>query len=143
MSKIFLWILFLVTSLFAELPPGWWTHYVSFALKKDQIQHVDIVERAGKVHKLSFRWTLYVNGGLVMHVEYDDRRYQPLLYLSYHRNSFRFDLFPKQKDVLYKPFETPYLLLVFKAYDKEKGEVWFDLLLQTFNNSEIYFKEGQ
>ena len=132
-----------MTSLFAELPPGWWTHYVSFALKKDQIQHVKIVERTGGVHKLAIRWTLYVNGGLVMHVAYDKRRYQPLLYLSYHRNAFRFDLFPKPKDAIYKPLETPFALLVFKAFDEKKKEAWFDLLVQSHENSEIYFKQGQ
>jgi len=143
MSKILLWTFFSVTLLFAELSPEWWTHYISFALKKDQIQHVQIVERTGQVHKLAFRWTLYQNGGLVIHVAYDKRRFQPLLYLSYHRDSFRFDLFPKPKDAIYKPFETPFALLVFKAYDKKKKEVWFDLLMQTYDNSEIYFKQGQ
>jgi len=144
MSKIFLWVFFSVTFLFAELPPGWWTHYISFALKKDQIQHVQIIERTtGQIHKLAFRWTLYVNGGLVMHIAYDKRRFQPLLYLSYHRDIFRFDLFPKPKDAIYRPLETPYALLVFKAYDKEKRVVWFDLLVQTFDNSEIYYKQGQ
>jgi len=143
MSKIFFWVLFSVTLLFAELSPEWWTHNVSFALKKDQIQHVEIVERTGQVHKLAFRWTLYINGGLVMHVSYDKHKFQPLLYLTYHRNTFRFDLFPKPKDALYKPLETPAALLVFKAYDEEKKEAWFDLLMQTFDNSEIYFKQGQ
>ncbi|WOE71161.1 hypothetical protein RZR97_06165 [Hydrogenimonas thermophila] len=112
-------------------------------MKKDQIQHVEIVERTGQTHKLAFRWTLYINGGLVMHVSYDKHKFQPLLYLTYHRNTFRFDLFPKPKDALYKPLETPYALLVFKAYDEEKKEAWFDLLMQTFDNSEIYFKQGQ
>ncbi|WP_143089716.1 hypothetical protein [Hydrogenimonas thermophila] len=112
-------------------------------MKKDQIQHVEIVERTGQVHKLAFRWTLYINGGLVMYVSYDKHKFQPLLYLTYHRNAFRFDLFPKPKDALYKPLETPYALLVFKAYDEEKKEAWFDLLMQTFDNSEIYFKQGQ
>jgi len=144
MSRVFLWIIFWATSLFAELPPGWWTHFESFALKKDQIQHIEIVERSsGQIHKLAFRWTLYINGGLVMHISYDNRRFQPVLYLIYHRDSFKFDLFPKPKDALYKPFETPYALLVFKAYDEKKKVVWFDLLMQTFDNSEIYFKQGQ
>jgi len=141
MSKFVLWVQLLATLLFAELSPDWWTSYASFVLKKDQIQHVKIVERVGGVHKLAFRWTLYVNGGLVMHIAYDKRRYQSLLYLSYKRNAFRFDLFPKPKDAIYKPFETPYALLVFKAFDKKKKEAWFDLLVQSYENSEIYFNK--
>jgi hypothetical protein len=144
MSKIFVWVTLFVTLLYAELPPGWWTHSLSFVLKKDQVQHIEIIERnGGNIHKLAFRWTLYINGGLVMHISYDRRRFQPLLYLVYHRDSFKFDLFPKPKDALYKPLEDPYAVLVFKAFDEKKREAWFDLLMQTFNNSEIYFKQGQ
>jgi len=138
MSRVFLWFFFVTTSLFAELPPGWWTHYLSFVLKKDQIQNVKIIERTGGIHRLSFRWTLYINGGLVMHMAYDKRRYQPLLYLSYQRNAFKFDLFPKPRDAIYRPIETPYALLVFKAFDEKKKEAWFDLLVQSYSNSEIY-----
>ncbi|BDY12104.1 hypothetical protein [Hydrogenimonas cancrithermarum] len=119
-----------------------WDHFETFVLKKDQIQKVAVYEEE-KEHTLAFRWTLYQNGGLVMHVAYDSRRFQPLLYAKYRLDSFRIDLFSKPNDASPKEGENPYALLVFKAYDAKRKEAYFDLLIKSYGKSEILYERGK
>jgi len=102
--------LFLLTLLSLSLLYGGqyreWKYSKTFVLKKDQLQHVVIYD-GEKKHQLSFRWTLYVNHGLVMHVDYDGHTYQPLLSTRYRLQRFKVDLFFKADRSLTTGGRTP------------------------------------
>ncbi len=119
-----------------------WDHYAAFSLEKDQLQKIEIRE-GERIHNLSFRWTLYKNGGLVMHVNYDKRSYQPLLYAKYRLDSYRIELFPKADDASMERMQTPYALIVFKAFDGKRKRAAFDLMIKDYGQSEIFYTEGK
>ncbi len=121
---------------------GEWDHFAAFSLEKDQLQNIEIHE-GERIHRLSFRWTLYKNGALVVHVKYNDRSYQPLLYDRYRLDSFKIELFPKADDASEKRFETPYALLVFRAFDEKRRTAAFDLAIKDHGQSEIFYTEGK
>ncbi|BBG65611.1 hypothetical protein NNO_0908 [Hydrogenimonas sp.] len=121
---------------------GEWDHNAAFSLKKDRWQSVRIDE-GGRIHNLRFRWTLYKNGALVMHVEYDRRKFQPLLYRRYRLDAFRFELYAKADDSSRERFESPYALIVFRAFDEKKREASLDLLIKDYGMSEIFYTEGK
>ena len=94
------------------------------SLKKDEQKK--ILVKYGKVEKLfKFRWTLYVNGGLVVFRSYDKIVAQNVLYLRYKNNCFRFDLMPKGTSSPY----TPYILVKFKEFDFDTKEAHFELFI--------------
>ncbi|WP_456381933.1 hypothetical protein [Hydrogenimonas sp.] len=126
----------------ANDPNADWNHYDTFVLKKDQMQHVEIHANQ-KRHTLAFRWTLYVGGGLVMHVDYDGRHYQPLLYRDYRRDAFRIDLFSKPDDASPLRFETPFALLIFRAFDGKRKEAHIDLKIRSDETSEVFYEKGK
>ncbi|WP_300367703.1 hypothetical protein [Hydrogenimonas sp.] len=145
MSRILLALAAAVTLLFsagANDPNEGWSHYDTFALKKDQIQHIQINANE-KTHWLAFRWTLYKNGGLVMHVVYDGHRFQPLLYSDYKRDTFRIDLFSRPDDASPMQFETPFALLIFKAFDEKKREAHIDMKIRSDEESEVLYQKGK
>jgi len=111
-------------------------------LKKDQLQHVVIYE-GKKKHQLSFRWTLYVNSSLVMHVDYDGHTYQPLLSTHYRLQRFKVDLFSKPIDLSQPEGEAPFALLIFKAFDEKKREAYLDLLIKSYDKHKILYKRGK
>jgi len=123
-------------------PNDEWTFEDTFALKKDQLQHIEIHARQ-KTHHLAFRWTLYSNGGLVMLVNYDGHRFQPLLYADYKRDGFRIDLFAKPNDASPMQFETPYALLLFRSFDDAKKEAWIDLKIKADEKTEVLYQKGK
>ncbi|WP_201353013.1 hypothetical protein [Hydrogenimonas urashimensis] len=126
----------------ANDPNEAWSHYDTFALKKDQVQHVRI-DANEKSHRLAFRWTLYKNGGLVMHVDYDGHRFQPLLYTGYKRNAFRIDLFSRPNDATPMQLETPFALLIFTAFDPRKREAHIDMKIRSDEASEVFYVKGK
>ncbi|WP_456401929.1 hypothetical protein [Hydrogenimonas sp.] len=141
MSRLLAVILLLFLSL-ASAKEGGWDHRASFNLKKDRWQSVEIRE-GERVHVLKFRWTLYKNGGLIMHVRYGKRRFQPLLSMQYRLDAFKIELFPKADDASRTQFETPYALIVFKAFDEEGGRAYLDLMIRDYGMSEIFYTEGK
>ncbi|WP_457596512.1 hypothetical protein [Hydrogenimonas sp.] len=126
----------------ANDPNDAWSHYDTFVLRKDQTQHVRILAHE-REHLLAFRWTLFVNGGLVMHVKYDGHRFQPLLYRDFRRNAFRVDLFAKPDDASALRFETPYALLVFRKFDSRKRLATIELKIKSDEKSEVYYVKGK
>ncbi len=128
-----------LTPLFAR---GEWDHYAAFSLKKDSWQNIQIHE-GERIHNLKFRWTLYKNGALVMHVNYDKRTYQPILYTKYGLDAFKIKLFAKADDASRKQFEIPYALIVFKAFDEKKRKAHLDLKIKDYGMSEIFYTEGK
>lgn len=100
---------------------------VIIKLKKDE--HKKILVKYAQNEKLfKFRWTLFTNGGLVIHRSYDRVVAQNILYLRHKNQSFRLNLKPRNFD-----YSVPYLLVKFKEFDYEKNEAVFELFLSDKN----------
>jgi hypothetical protein len=97
-------------------------HKVS--LKKDEQTKI-FVKYGSKVKLFKFRWTLYKNGGLVIHRSYDGVVSQNILYKGYTNQSFRLELKARGAD----NYNVPYFLVKFKEFDYEKNEAQFELYL--------------
>ncbi|MFK5937495.1 MAG: hypothetical protein QM497_03765 [Sulfurimonas sp.] len=94
------------------------------SLKKDETKNI-LVKYDLKKKLFKFRWTLFTNGGLVIHRSYDTIVAQNILYLRHQNQSFRVELKPRGADA----FNVPYLLLKFKKFDLTKKEAEFELFL--------------
>jgi len=95
-----------------------------FSLKKDEQKKI-LVKYDNKKKIFVFRWTLYVNDGLVTLYSYDGCVAQKLLYLNHKNQSFRLKL--KNSSMGY--YTPPYFLLKFKEFDTQKKEAKFELYL--------------
>ena len=96
----------------------------TISLKKDEQKKIlvkyDAVEKLFK-----FRWTLFTNGGLVIHRSYDKIVAQNILYKREKNRSFRVELMPRGS----KLYNAPYMLVKFKEFDYETNRAVFELLL--------------
>jgi len=101
-----------------------WSNTKEIKLDKDQIQTI-IVQEQGMIRVLNFRWTLYAGDGLVMHLNYNDRASQFILYKEYKKNTYRVAMLPKKS--AYK--RIPYLYLTFKKYDNKSSKAYFDIVI--------------
>ena len=99
------------------------------SLKKDEKKNI-LVKYGSKKKLFMFRWTLFTNGGLVIHRSYDTIVSQNILYLRHQNQSFRVELKPRGADA----FNVPYLLLKFKKFDVTKKEAEFDLFISDKQN---------
>jgi hypothetical protein len=94
------------------------------SLKKDE--NVKILVKYGAKKKLfKLRWTLYINGGLVIHRSYDRVVSQNILYLNHINQSLRVELKPRGADF----YNVPYLLVKFKEFDSKKKRALFEFYL--------------
>ncbi len=116
---IVLFLLFVALAHSAE-----WSYTKEIRLSKDQIQTV-LVKEQGSLRVLRFRWTLFAGDGLVMHLNYNDRASQFILYKHYKKDSYRVRLLPKIS--AYK--RVPYLYLIFKKFDHKTAQAHFDILI--------------
>ncbi len=99
------------------------------SLKKDE--QTKILVKYGTREKIfKFRWTLYKNGGLVIHRSYNRNIAQNILYLRHKNQSFRLELKPRGADF----YNVPYLLVKFKKFDYEKSEANFEVFLSDTKN---------
>jgi len=98
-------------------------------LKKD-VQKKILVKYDIYKKLFKFRWTLYKNGGLVIHRNYDGIVGQNILYLNHQNQSFRFDLKPRGSDA----YNVPYILVKFKKFDFKKHEAHFELFISDVKN---------
>ena len=97
---------------------------VKVSLKKDETKRVLV--KYGKIQKLfQFRWTLYINDGLVILKSYDDMVSQNILYLNHKNQSFRTELLSRGAN----NYKTPYILVKFLEFDYEKNKAKFELFL--------------
>ncbi len=97
---------------------------IKFSLKKDEQKKVLI--KYGKIQKLfQFRWTLFVNDGLVVLKSYDDIVSQNMLYVNHKNQSFRVELLSRGGN----NYNTPYILVKFLGFDYEKNKAKFELFL--------------
>ena len=94
------------------------------SLKKDEQKKI-LVKYSSNERLFKFRWTLYKNGGLVIHRSYDGMVSQNILYLRHKNQSFRLELKPRGADF----YNVPYVLVKFKEFDHEKKEAKFELFL--------------
>lgn len=94
------------------------------SLKKDEQTKI-LVKYKNHARLFKFRWTLYVNEGLVMLRSYDSEVAQNVLYLNTKNQSFK--LYLKTKGAVFS--EVPYLLVKFTEFDYEKNRANFELFL--------------
>lgn len=101
-----------------------WSYTKEISLRKDQIQTI-LVKEEGNLRVLKFSWTLFAGEGLVMHLNYNDRASQFILYKHYKKETYKVRLLPKVS--AYK--RVPYLYLVFKKFDHKTSKAHFDILI--------------
>ncbi len=94
------------------------------SLKKDEHTNI-LVKYAGEEKLFKFRWTLYTNGGLVIHRSYDRIVSQNILYLRYKNQTIRQELKPRGADF----YNVPYLLVKFKKFDSKEHKAVFEIFL--------------
>ncbi len=115
----------LVLALFVVNAAAEFRQVQEIRLKKDAVEKIMVVEEESEA-LLAFRWTLYQNGGLVIHRLYDGFNAQYVLKLNHNNQSFRVDIDTSGAS----PKTFTYVVIKFKAFDFEKGEAVFDLLLR-------------
>ena len=94
------------------------------SLKKDE-QKKFLVKYDSYERLFKFRWTLYINDGLVVFRSYDRVVGQNILSLADRRNTFRVELKARGVD----HYRVPFMLVQFKEFNYEKNEAEFALLL--------------
>lgn len=95
----------------------------SVVLKKDEVYRGELW--LGKFKKpVFFRWTLYKQGGLVVHLNLNRFPYQFILYPDFQRDSFRIAVFkeiavgaPQSSD---EGFTPPFFMLSLRKFDPKK-----------------------
>ena len=94
------------------------------SLKKDEQKK--FLVKYGKYERLfTFRWTLYVNDGLVVLHSYDRAVGQTVLYAKNKNSAFRVMLQSKGIDTRFRP----YFLVMFKEFDYVTNSAKFDIML--------------
>lgn len=93
-------------------------------LSKDQYQTI-VIREDTDIRVLKFRWTLFAGDGLVMHLNYNGRASQFILYKHYKKDTYTIRLLPKIS--AYR--REPYMYLVFKKFDHKKDQAYFDILI--------------
>ena len=101
-----------------------WDYSKEVSLLKDQYQEI-LVKEDQQLRVLRFRWTLYANDGLVMHLSYNGNASQFVLYKQYKKNTYKMELLPKLS-----AYQTaPVLYLQFKQFDYKTEKAYFDILI--------------
>ncbi len=118
--QVFLLLALFATTIFADE----FREIRKISLKKDEQKKI-LVKYDSYERVLKFRWTLYVNEGLVVFRSYDRVVGQNILYLGDRSSSFRVELKTRGADY----FSVPYILVKFKKFNYEKNEAEFELLL--------------
>ncbi len=119
MARLFFVILFSIGILGAN---EYRTVY-PITLKKDE-QVTFLVKYDIYVREFTLRWTLFINGGLVLFHTYNKNIFQNILYLNGTNQSFKISLKPKGAR-----YEVPYFLVKFTKFDLEKNEAKFKIFL--------------
>ena len=107
----------LSTTLFGR----YWDSQYDVTLKKDEVSEYQIIDPI-RLKKFTFRWTLYINDGLVVLANYDGYPYQFILYKRANGSSFQIPLKKKRS----------FLMVEFYDFDVKKKEAKFRTL---FKNS--------
>lgn len=110
--------------LFSTLDAIEFTDMYEISAKKDESTKF-LVNYSTYVREFKFRWTLYVNEGLVLFHSYDAKLGQKILYLNTTNQSFK--VFLKQQNN--GRYEAPYLLVKFKEFDFKENRAKFEVFL--------------
>jgi len=108
----------------------YWDSQYDVTLKKDEVSTYQIFDPV-RVKNLTFRWTLYINKGLVIVLNFDGYPYQFLLYKDYNRSSFRIPLKKKRS----------FVMVEFYEFDLKKREAKFRTLFKN-SKADIINKNG-
>ena len=100
-----------------------------FSLQKDEQKKI-LVKYAGREKLFKFRWTLYINDGLVIHRSYDKIVGQNVLYAHSRNQSFKQELITRGAAY----YNVPYMLVKFKEFDAKKNKAKFQIFLFDKNN---------
>ncbi len=122
--KVFIRILITFLLLFRTLESAEFAEMYEISVKKDESTKF-LVKYNNYIREFKFRWTLYVNDGLVIFHSYDNKLGQSLLYLNTTNQNFK--VFLKQQSSA--SYEAPYLLVKFKEFDFEKNRAKFEVFL--------------
>ena len=122
-TSIMNFFLFL-TLLFGTVKANNFRDTMEVSLQKDEQKKI-LVKYDSNERLFKFRWTLYKNGGLVIHRSYDGIVAQNILYLRNKNRSFRLELKPRGADF----YNVPYVLVKFKEFEAQKKEAKFELFL--------------
>jgi len=133
MNKIVLYLLLSIYSF--AIDTEFWDFSTKVELKKDQLYSLSIDDTEIK-KRLSFRWTLFHNRGLVLLLNYDGHPHQYILYESYRRDTVRLEIARKVGYTAHAPF----LLLVFKEFSFENREAKFEILVKD-SSKKLLIKE--
>lgn len=123
MKRLFKFLLFM-TLLVNSVLASDFRDIKEISLKKDEQKKI-LVKYGSNEKLFKFRWTLYKNGGLVIHRVYNKQIAQNILYQRYKNRSFKLELKPRGADF----YEVPYILVQFLEFDYEKNEAKFKLML--------------
>ena len=133
-TSIMIFFLFL-TLLFGSVKANDFRDTTEVSLQKDEQKKI-LVKYDSNERLFKFRWTLYKNGGLVIHRSYDGVVAQNILYLRNKNRSFRLELKPRGSDF----YNVPYVLVKFKEFEAQKKEAKFELFLSD-NKMQIELKD--
>ncbi len=122
--KSILQVFLFLTLLFSSIWANDFRDTTEVSLQKDEQKKI-LVKYDSFERLFKFRWTLYKNGGLIIHRSYDGVVSQNILYLRNKNQSFRLELKPRGADF----YNVPYVLVKFKEFDREKKEAKFQLFL--------------
>jgi hypothetical protein len=127
MQKSFILFTLLTISIFAQ----YWDSQFDINLTKDEVKEFQILDPT-RQKSFSFRWTLYINNGLVVLANYDGYPYQFILYKDYNRNSFKIELYRKRA----------FLFVEFDKFNLNNREAKFKVMFKNSSAEEIK-KDGE
>ncbi len=117
-------IVFLLLLTFSHVNAVYYREVITISLKKDEQKKI-LVKYDAVDKLLKFRWTLFANGGLVIHRSYDKIVGQNILYIRDKNRSFKLELMPRGSRL----YNAPYVLVKFKEFNYETNEAVFEFLL--------------
>lgn len=110
--KVF--IVFCIASLplFGAIDKTYWKKNETIELSKDEFFKITFLVEGKVTKELYFRWTLYKNRALKMHLGYEGHVYQFVLHAEYGQDSWKLPIYGKPKT----PEAEPYFMLSFKDF---------------------------
>lgn len=107
----------------------YWIHNEKVSLKKDKFYTVWIYrdKKTKKEYKkiLYFRWTLFHNNMLTMHLNLEKFNHQFILQEDIFMDSFKLNIFDS-----FAGLENPFLFIRFDSFDVKKKEANFTFLIR-------------
>jgi len=115
MSKLFLSLFFPIFVFSFS-----WDYTHEFNLKKDEVAKIKVIKREdSSVRFIDLRWTLYVDGSLILLAKFDGFPTQYRLKQEYKRNSIKIYL----RDDYVDGFKRAYLIVSFKDMNSNKAKL--------------------